>query len=281
MTSFNSLFGIFFVKKAKNAYSLLILQVIGALAFSVCGLLIGTGGFYGFLNLYTELLPDWLMGFLILSFFCIIYFFIYMAVKNERLSHNQTWRLAATSDSKFYLANSLSSFVTFIYFIVLDIIVAGILFYFSYQIDQKFKSSWQKMIKQLNPAFDVNTVHFIINIIILVMLCCFFLSLLISFLNFASKAIMDYLPSFSSRLLVSFFHLIIVIIIAMLSARMEMFFANQIMGNILNLLNFKPAYAYDSNLLYANIIISIVNLILLGVNIFLFDYFYEADEKSR
>lgn len=279
MTSFNSLFGRFFVKKAKNAYSLLILQVIGALAFSVCGLLIGTGGFYEFLNLYTELLPDWLMGFLILSFFCIIYFFIYMAVKNERLSHNQTWRLAATSDSKFYLANSLSSFVTFIYFIVLDIIVAGILFYFSYQIDQKFKSSWQKMIKQLNPAFDVNTVHFIINIIILVMLCCFFLSLLISFLNFASKAIMDYLPSFSSRLLVSFFHLIIVIIIAMLFARMEMFFANQIMGNILNLLNFKPAY--DSNLLYANIIISIVNLILLGVNIFLFDYFYEADEKSR
>ena len=90
---------------------------------------------------------------------------------------------------------------------------------------------------------------------------------------------MDYLPSFSSRLLVSFFHLIIVIIIAMLFARMEMFFANQIMGNILNLLNFKPAY--DSNLLYANIIISIVNLILLGVNIFLFDYFYEADEKSR
>lgn len=279
MTSFNSLFGRFFVKKAKNAYSLLILQVIGALAFSVCGLIIGTGGFYEFLNLYTELLPDWLMGFLILSFFCIIYFFIYMAVKNERLSHNQTWRLAATSDSKFYLANSLSSFVTFIYFIVLDIIVAGILFYFSYQIDQKFKSSWQKMIKQLNPAFDVNTVHFIINIIILVMLCCFFLSLLISFLNFASKAIMDYLPSFSSRLLVSFFHLIIVIIIAMLFARMEMFFANQIMGNILNLLNFKPAY--DSNLLYANIIISIVNLILLGVNIFLFDYFYEADEKSR
>lgn len=279
MTSFNSLFGRFFVKKAKNAYSLLILQVIGALAFSVCGLLIGTGGFYEFLNLYTELLPDWLMGFLILSFFCIIYFFIYMAVKNERLSHNQTWRLAATSDSKFYLANSLSSFVTFIYFIVLDIIVAGILFYFSYQIDQKFKSSWQKMIKQLNPAFDVNTVHFIINTIILVMLCCFFLSLLISFLNFASKAIMDYLPSFSSRLLVSFFHLIIVIIIAMLFARMEMFFANQIMGNILNLLNFKPAY--DSNLLYANIIISIVNLILLGVNIFLFDYFYEADEKSR
>lgn len=279
MTSFNSLFGRFFVKKAKNAYSLLILQVIGALAFSVCGLLIGTGGFYEFLNLYTELLPDWLMGFLILSFFCIIYFFIYMAVKNERLSHNQTWRLAATSDSKFYLANSLSSFVTFIYFIVLDIIVAGILFYFSYQIDQNFKSSWQKMIKQLNPAFDVNTVHFIINIIILVMLCCFFLSLLISFLNFASKAIMDYLPSFSSRLLVSFFHLIIVIIIAMLFARIEMFFANQIMGNILNLLNFKPAY--DSNLLYANIIISIVNLILLGVNIFLFDYFYEADEKSR
>lgn len=279
MTSFNSLFGRFFVKKAKNAYSLLILQVIGALAFSVCGLLIGTGGFYEFLNLYTELLPDWLMGFLILSFFCIIYFFIYMAVKNERLSHNQTWRLAATSDSKFYLANSLSSFVTFIYFIVLDIIVAGILFYFSYQIDQNFKSSWQKMIKQLNPAFDVNTVHFIINIIILVMLCCFFLSLLISFLNFASKAIMDYLPSFSSRLLVSFFHLIIVILIAMLFARMEMFFANQIMGNILNLLNFKPAY--DSNLLYANIIISIVNLILLGVNIFLFDYFYEADEKSR
>lgn len=279
MTSFNSLFGRFFVKKAKNAYSLLILQVIGALAFSVCGLLIGTGGFYEFLNLYTELLPDWLMGFLILSFFCIIYFFIYMAVKNERLSHNQTWRLAATSDSKFYLANSLSSFVTFICFIVLDIIVAGILFYFSYQIDQNFKSSWQKMIKQLNPAFDVNTVHFIINIIILVMLCCFFLSLLISFLNFASKAIMDYLPSFSSRLLVSFFHLIIVIIIAMLFARMEMFFANQIMGNILNLLNFKPAY--DSNLLYANIIISTVNLILLGVNIFLFDYFYEADEKSR
>lgn len=279
MTSFNSLFGRFFVKKAKNAYSLLILQVIGALAFSVCGLLIGTGGFYEFLNLYTELLPDWLMGFLILSFFCIIYFFIYMAVKNERLSHNQTWRLAATSDSKFYLANSLSSFVTFIYFIVLDIIVAGILFYFSYQIDQNFKSSWKKMIKQLNPVFDVNTVHFIINIIILVMLCCFFLSLLISFLNFASKAIMDYLPSFSSRLLVSFFHLIIVIIIAMLFARMEMFFANQIMGNILNLLNFKPAY--DSNLLYANIIISIVNLILLGVNIFLFDYFYEAYEKSR
>ncbi|MEB3365323.1 hypothetical protein SDC49_22585 [Lactobacillus sp. R2/2] len=77
MTSFKNLFGRFFVEKAKNVYSFLIIQIVGALAFSVFGLLIGTGEFGEFLNLYSELLPDWLMGFCLLSVFLSFSFYLY------------------------------------------------------------------------------------------------------------------------------------------------------------------------------------------------------------
>ena len=274
MTSFKNLFGRFFVEKAKNVYSFLIIQIVGALAFSVFGLLIGTGEFGEFLNLYSELLPDWLMGFCLLSVFFIIFFFIYMAVKNERINRSQTWRLTAITDEKFYIANSLSSFITFIYFIFLNIIVAGILLFVSFFMDKAFRNSCERMFKQFRPNFELNTIRFIFDITLLILLCCFFISLLISFLNFSSKAIMDYLPVASSGLIVKLLHIFIVIVIAWLFTKVEKIFVDQVLGSLLNFLNLNPAY--NNALPYVNVIVVVVNLIVFVINIFLFKHFFEA-----
>ena len=278
MTSFKSLFGRFFVEKAKNVYSFLIIQTVGALAFSVFGLLIGTGKISEFLNSYTELLPDWLMGFCLLGVFFVIFFFIYIIVKNEKINHNQTWRLTAISDEKFYIANSLSTFATFVYFIILNIIVAGILLTASFFMDKDFRNSCERMFKQFRPNFEPNTIRFIFDIMLLLLLCCFFISLLISFLNFSSKAIMDYLPVASSGLIVKLLHIFIVIVIALLFTKAEKFFVDQVLGSLLNFLNFNPAY--NSALPYVNVIVVVVNLIMYVINIFLFKYFFEAEEKK-
>ncbi|AWM75346.1 hypothetical protein JF76_10050 [Lactobacillus kullabergensis] len=278
MTSFKSLFGRFFVEKAKNVYSFLIIQTVGALAFSVFGLLIGTGKISEFLNSYTELLPDWLMGFCLLGVFFVIFFFIYIIVKNEKINHNQTWRLTAISDEKFYIANSLSTFATFVYFIILNIIVAGILLTASFFMDKDFRNSCERMFKQFRPNFEPNTIRFIFDIMLLLLLCCFFISLLISFLNFSSKAIMDYLPVASSGLIVKLLHIFIVIVIALLFTKAEKFFVDQVLGSLLNFLNFNPAY--NNALPYVNVIVVVVNLIMYVINIFLFKYFFEAEEKK-
>ena len=278
MTSFKSLFGRFFVEKAKNVYSFLIIQTVGALAFSVFGLLIGTGKISEFLNSYTELLPDWLMGFCLLGVFFVIFFFIYIIVKNEKINHNQTWRLTAISDEKFYIANSLSTFATFVYFIILNIIVAGILLTASFFMDKDFRNSCERMFKQFRPNFEPNTIRFIFDIMLLLLLCCFFISLLISFLNFSSKAIMDYLPVASSGLIVKQLHIFIVIVIALLFTKAEKFFVDQVLGSLLNFLNFNPAY--NNALPYVNVIVVVVNLIMYVINIFLFKYFFEAEEKK-
>ncbi len=272
MTSFKSLFGRFFVEKAKNVYSFLIIQTVGALAFSVFGLLIGTGKISEFLNSYTELLPDWLMGFCLLGVFFVIFFFIYIIVKNEKINHNQTWRLTAISDEKFYIANSLSTFATFVYFIILNIIVAGILLTASFFMDKDFRNSCERMFKQFRPNFEPNTIRFIFDIMLLLLLCCFFISLLISFLNFSSKAIMDYLPVASSGLIVKLLHIFIVIVIALLFTKAEKFFVDQVLGSLLNFLNFNPAY--NNALPYVNVIVVVVNLIMYVINIFLFKYFF-------
>ena len=278
MTSFKSLFGRFFVEKAKNVYSFLIIQTVGALAFSVFGLLIGTGKISEFLNSYTELLPDWLMGFCLLGVFFVIFFFIYIIVKNEKINHNQTWRLTAISDEKFYIANSLSTFATFVYFIILNIIVAGILLTASFFMDKDFRNSCERMFKQFRPNFEPNTIRFIFDIMLLLLLCCFFISLLISFLNFSSKAIMDYLPVASSGLIVKLLHIFIVIVIAWLFTKVEKIFVDQVLGSLLNFLNLNPAY--NNSLPYVNVIVVVVNLIMYVINIFLFKYFFEAEEKK-
>ena len=275
MTSFKSLFGRFFVEKAKNVYSFLIIQTVGALAFSVFGLLIGTGKISEFLNSYTELLPDWLMGFCLLGVFFVIFFFIYIIVKNEKINHNQTWRLTAISDEKFYIANSLSTFATFVYFIILNIIVAGILLTASFFMDKDFRNSCERMFKQFRPNFEPNTIRFIFDIMLLLLLCCFFISLLISFLNFSSKAIMDYLPVASSGLIVKLLHIFIVIVIAWLFTKVEKIFVDQVLGSLLNFLNLNPAY--NNSLPYVNVIVVVVNLIVYVINIFLFKHFFEAE----
>ena len=278
MTSFKSLFGRFFVEKAKNVYSFLIIQTVGALAFSVFGLLIGTGKISEFLNSYTELLPDWLMGFCLLGVFFVIFFFIYIIVKNEKINHSQTWRLTAISDEKFYIANSLSTFATFVYFIILNIIVAGILLIASFFMDKAFRSSCERMFKQFRPNFELNTIRLIFDITLLILLCCFFISLLISFLNFSSKAIMDYLPVASSGLIVKLLHIFIVIVIAWLFTKVEKIFVDQVLGSLLNFLKLNPAY--NNALPYVNVIVVVVNLIMYVINIFLFKYFFEAEEKK-
>ena len=275
MTSFKSLFGRFFVEKAKNVYSFLIIQTIGALAFSVFGLLIGTGKISEFLNSYTELLPDWLMGFCLLGVFFVIFFFIYIIVKNEKINHSQTWRLTVISDEKFYIANSLSTFATFVYFIILNFIVAGILLTVSFFTDNAFRNSCERMLKQFRPNFELNTIRSIFDIMLLLLLCCFFISLLISFLNFSSKAIMDYLPVASNGLIVKLLHIFIVIVIAWLFTKVEKIFVDQVLGSLLNFLNLNPAY--NNTLPYLNVIVVVVNLIMYVINIFLFKHFFEAE----
>ena len=269
MNVFNHLFEKLLQKKNKNVYLLVILQFISSLVsafFTYFSFYSGRFHFNSQDNL--EFLPGWMALFASLTFLFGPILFILTVVENERLNRNQTWRLAPISDGKFYVANILSSFVSLVYFVLLDVLIAICFLFLSIFTNTKFG-------KNLQIKVDLNSTAVLsfIGIILLLILTCLFLYFLVSFLNFSSQAILDFLPHASSHILISFVRIFIIIVLMGLLVRLYSVFANYII-NIL-LLRSTGLAGLESVVL----MMFIIDLIILGINVFLINHFFEAGEK--
>ncbi|MEB3365324.1 hypothetical protein SDC49_22590 [Lactobacillus sp. R2/2] len=205
-----------------------------------------------------------------LTFFFGPILFILIVVENERLNRNQTWRLAPISDGKFYVANILSSFVSLVYFVLLDVLIAICFLFLSIFTNTKFG-------KNLQIKVDLNSTAVLsfIGIILLLILTCLFLYFLVSFLNFSSQAILDFLPHASSHILISFVRIFIIIVLVGLLVRLYSVFANYII-NIL-LLRSTGLAGLESVVL----MMFIIDLIILGINVFLINHFLKQERSKN
>lgn len=115
---------------------------------------------------------------------------------------------------------------------------------------------------------------YLISIVVFLVLIAIAWYLMISFLNFSSSAIVNFLPKASNKLVLFFVRAITIIILLVLFDFVSVYF-----GNIFqNIVNWIPAgsEAQTGDMLQANLAIFIFDIIVAGVDIGLFNKFFEA-----
>ena len=279
MSEFSRLFNRFFKIKAKKLKILLSFQLIAALA---CAFFT----YYEVTNWHIQknlknnvgLIPEWALYFVILAFFVILFVFILTPLQSEKFNQSQTWRLAGISDSQFYLDNVLSTFVSFIYMLALEVVAAVMLGFLSFLVDKDFQRGLHDFLMDLHPNFDYNVFWTVIGTIVLAILSCFFLYFVISFFNFASQSIIDFVPANVNGALVKILHLFIIFVLIWFFFKIQHIFVYNILLSVFNPANY--GLAFSSDLPFAILSTTICDLILLVSNVFLFNHFYEASERK-
>ena len=269
MVMFNHLFGRFFKRKVKIVHLIVVLQFISSLASAFFTYFsFYSGRFHLNLNNNLEFFPGWMALFASFTFLFGPILYILTVVQNERLNRSQTWRLAPISDGKFYAANILSSFVSLIYFVFLDLLIAIGFFLLSLIIYPQFGKNLRF---ELN--LDTDTFLTFICIILLVILTSLFVYFLVSFLNFSSQAILSFLPRASSQILISFIRIFIIIILMGLLVKLYRVLINSFVNLFLLKATDLAGLEYVVGMMF------VANLIMLGINVFLINHFFEAEEK--
>ena len=279
MAEFSRLFNRFFKIKAKKLKILLSFQLIAALA---CAFFT----YYEVTNWHIQknlknnvgLIPEWTLYFVILAFLVILFVFILTPLQSEKFNRSQTWRLAGISDSQFYLDNVLSTFVSFIYMLALEVVAAVMLGFLSFLVDKDFQRGLHDFLMDLHPNFDYNVFWTVIGTIVLAILSCFFLYFVISFFNFASQSIIDFVPANVNGALVKILHLFIIFVLIWFFFKIQHIFVYKILLLVFNPANY--GLAFSSDLPFAILSTTICDLILLVSNVFLFNHFYEASERK-
>lgn len=279
---FNRLFTEFFKLKTKYSYLLLIIQLLIALAISIFN-------YFGFTNgrLYTNIHGEigffsfFLGNFVGTIFLAMTIFYISTCFYNERLNHNQTWRLAPLNDRSFYLDNIFSSFVADIFFALLESISTIILFAVTMLLDSHFRFEVLKSFTQFSRgSFWSTTDGFaffadFFSAVMLFILLVLFGYFVISFFNFSSQSIADFLPGKTGRRFVRFITVVLIILLAFLFVT-----GNEplikIIAYPLSFIGLDPGAYRD--ITTAIIVMLVLDMIFLAVNTILFARFFEAKE---
>ena len=279
MAEFNRLFNRLFKIKTKKLHILLFFQIIAALA---CAFFT----YYEVINWHIRknpqnnvgILPEWALYFVFLAFFVIFFVYFITPLQSEKFNCSQTWRLAAISDGQFYLVNVLSTFVSFIYFIVLEFVTVMILLFSSYLTDKPVVYFFRDLLKSILRNLDINVFWIILGTIVLAILSCFFLYFVIGFFNFASRAILDFVPANINGAVVKVLHIFIIFGLIWFFFKIQNIFVYQVLLSVIHPTNY--GLNLSSSLPFAILANAISDLILLGSNIFLINHFYEATEHK-
>lgn len=279
MAEFNRLFNRLFKIKTKKLHILLFFQIIAALA---CAFFT----YYEVINWHIRknpqnnvgILPEWALYFVFLAFFVIFFVYFITPLQSEKFNRSQTWRLAAISDGQFYLVNVLSTFVSFIYFIVLEFVTVMILLFSSYLTDKPVVYFFRDLLKSILRNLDINVFWMILSTIVLAILSCFFLYFVIGFFNFASRAILDFVPANINGAVVKVLHIVIIFGLIWFFFKIQNIFVYQVLLSVIHPTNY--GLNLSSSLPFAILANAISDLILLGSNIFLINHFYEATEHK-
>ncbi|MDF7638947.1 hypothetical protein PT285_05980 [Lactobacillus sp. ESL0791] len=147
--------------------------------------------------------------FLFLSFVFDALYLIFSSLRSEKLNSNQTWRLIPVNDRQFYLANILSSLMSYIYFGIIQIIT-----YLALIVLQDITSNFiLQDIKTLGNIIKDVGVAETIGFLALIVLIGLTFYLPVSLIDFSGEAIGDFLPTNSGKFMINLIRIIILVII--------------------------------------------------------------------
>ncbi|WEV44456.1 hypothetical protein OZX56_04295 [Lactobacillus sp. ESL0684] len=212
---FFKLFRQFLRKKSRSAYGILVVELISAIVLAMTGFFSKHTTVSQNPNIIHHFLPLTLVSYLELI---LLFDAIYLLVntwQNEKYSFTQSLRLVPLNDTNIYLCNILSSFTSFIYFVILQGVTSLGLFGICYGFDSKFKfqvsQQWAHL--RVTGALRVNSADLtaIAGFVILLILTLASFYLITSFINFLSHAITAFLPRNSYRLVLNVTRLVILV----------------------------------------------------------------------
>lgn len=280
---FRRLFIEFFKEKSRGIYTFYVVQILSTLLTT----------FFTYFDFHTfrftvnldnnldNILMFILTMFLSLSFGFMLVLFINTCIKNERINKSQTWRLVPINNSQFYLGNLFSSFTIILYYGLLDIAGIIALFFFSYCINGNIRNStpqWMQALVQTIPGEVMNRLE---ELIVLLVLSCFFIFLLITFFNISSQSILDFLPVSSNKTVLRLIRFILICLIAWVLIKIN----NHVVPFLFTPFTTLIVFAGDAtlkaiNLGKVNVILLLIDICFLIINMFIFSGFFEAKERQ-
>ncbi|MDF7682710.1 hypothetical protein PT287_04115 [Lactobacillus sp. ESL0679] len=276
MAAFERLFTELFKQKCKKAHVIILLQFLSAFVTTVFAYFEGNMIVSGSERKIDLFLPFLFIFFFAFSFLFLLIYLIITSFQTEQINHSQTWRLAPLSDANIYLDNTLSSFVNFIYLALLQVISSIILFGISYLANKRIKNGWDNMMAIIRKGNQSNaTIADLLGIALITILLGLLVYLVISFLNFSSQAIVDFLPAVSSKLVVTIIRLILIIAIMWLLTEIYQFIKPVITSPLSYMLGVEHLTIWPAVGLF-----TVLDVVLAAINMFLVSRFFEAKQNK-
>ncbi|MDF7638949.1 hypothetical protein PT285_05990 [Lactobacillus sp. ESL0791] len=275
-TSFKNLFSELFEQRRNLIWTFLILQIISALVSGVLCFIKGDNQIvlvhfqFGNFFLYTANL---------LLIFCLLYdpiFVILTAYSNEKINRSQTWRLIPASAGKIYLTNLFSSFMAVVGLTILQVISAGVFYGLAELCSEKIRQ--ETLAKFSWSLIEANETIWLVEIIVLLVLSVTLFYLVLSFINFTSSTIVDFLPSVSGKFALYLVRLLIIILVCWLAYEILDIF----IFNGPNLRTFAEIIFNGDfgNITRVNLILLIIDLILGIANVLMINKTFEAESNK-
>lgn len=282
MTKFWTLFRELFKQKSKTAYWVFLIQAAAGLV----SLLISATTTPNFKDaqIFGNSIPwflAWILMyiliFLMYSFLADPIFLLMTAWKNEKINRSQTWRLVPMNDGKIYLCNSLSSFCSFIYLLIMQAVVGLIGFIIVYASSNEIRKAIAEGLHKefvVDHVADIDISNFLILILFMILLGLFWY-VIVSFLHFTSRAILDFLPMASNKLIIFIIRAAVLIVVVYF-----LIYSFELISEIGINPSFIQGNPFISNMAPSIISLAILDLLIGAANYVLINKFVEAKQNN-
>ena len=277
MAIFNRYFTVLFRLKTKWISLLLIIQTVATFAITFFNY--HNGHLYLNRSIFSNFLTLWLAIFIVFAWLFTGIFYLSTCYQNEHVSGNQTWRLVPIDDKKLYFDNILSSFGALLFFVLLEIICTLVLGIVTFTFDSQFHTTIIEMFADIGrhlQQVDLEIMFNFFGAIMMTILCAFFGYFIISFLNYSSRALLDFLPEALSKAYFRVIAVFVIILVAWLAIK-----ASDIGLQIISFpfrFMIGETTGTNNDLALALVLMLAINLLFWFLDTILFSKFFEARE---
>lgn len=273
MTSFGTVFKVMFANKRHFVQRLALLQFIAAIFIAIWWML-AEG------NAHSDWQISGLLMFLTLMPFVDIFFLFASSYQNEKLLRAQSWNLIPTSSSNLYLANLCSAIVEGIYLVVIQIVL-GLILAIPVTTMSGFWSNMQKQFGSLGEGklWQYMRIEDTLGLAIFILLIAVFFYCLVSMINISSTVLSSFASGKYNKIIKFIIEVILLVIAIILLGRLSDFLFTTIeetmqLGMFQHVLGGKVSV--EPSIWVTITITTILDLIMIVVNIWLLKNFYEA-----
>ncbi|GAA3636156.1 hypothetical protein GCM10022297_13500 [Lactobacillus hamsteri] len=281
MTSFWTLFKEFFKQKSKPAYLIFVIQAAAALVTVIMTMFSSEMQNPQMFGAKINVAVAWFLAFVVTflgySFFADFAYLIITSRSNEKINRSQTWRLVPMSNGKMYICNTLSSFVSLVYLAVMQAIVGLVGGLVMYASSSDLREELAKAIHHeatVDHWQDVNFGDLFLLLLFMVLLGLLWY-VVISFLHFTTRAVIDFLPFISNKFVIFVIRVVVLVAVVYVLSK-GMGFISEIGNNPL----FLTDDSFASDIGVGVITLLIMNVVLGALNYILIDKFVEAKQNN-